>query len=133
MLLCVCEGKTLQRPRPLQTKRFKDYKQMTFIITATVAASIVYFFAAFVHYCAASICQRHKAAIAQTVSEIVEIVSTVTTEETTPVIELPDSIRGLRQFVRENTLQAAIKSITGKSVSNLNKGELHQAVMTAIT
>ena len=121
MLLCVCEGKTLQRPRPLQTKRFKDYRQMTLIITTTVAASIIYFFAAFVHHCVASICQRHRTAISQTVLEVIE------------VIELPDSIRGLRQIVRENTLQAAIKDIAGKSVSNLTKDELHYVLKLAIS
>ena len=94
---------------------------MTFIITIVVTASVVYFFAAFVHHCAASICQRHRTAISQTVLEVIE------------VIELPDSIRGLRQFVRENTLQAAIKEIAGKSVSNLTKDELHNAVMMAIS
>lgn len=36
---------------------------MTIIIIATVIASIIYFSAAFIHHCAASICRRHKAAI----------------------------------------------------------------------
>ena len=104
---------------------------MTFLIAATVAASIVYFFAAFIHHSMASICCRHRAVIAQTVSEAMQI-CTVATEEIIPMIELPNSIRGLRQFVRENDLQARVKEIAGKSVSNLTKGELHDAVMVAI-
>lgn len=102
------------------------------LILATFAFTAVYMVAAFVHHCAASICRRHKEAIAQTVSEVVEVVATVAPETITPMIELPNSIRGLRQFVRENDLQAQVKEIAGKSVSNLTKSELHHAVMVAI-
>ena len=103
------------------------------IDTLIVAFATVYVVAAFADYSAKSICQRHKAAIAQTVSEVVEVITTVAPETITLVIELPNSIRGLRQFVRENTLQVRVKEITGKSVSNLTKPELHDAVMMAIT
>ncbi|NJN74443.1 MAG: hypothetical protein HC799_17440 [Limnothrix sp. RL_2_0] len=96
------------------------------LILATVTAAAIYFIAGFFHHCTASICARHRAAISQTVSEVVEAIAT------SPAIELPDSIRGLRDFVRENGLQSAIKGITGKSVSSLKKAELIEAVMMAI-
>ncbi|OKH11175.1 hypothetical protein [[Limnothrix rosea] IAM M-220] len=102
------------------------------IDTLIFAFATVYVVAAFADYSAKSICQRHKAAIAQTVSEVVEVVATVVPETITPVIELPNSIRGLRQFVRENDLQARVKEIAGKSVSNLTKGELMEAVEMAL-
>lgn len=105
---------------------------MTFIITATFAFTAVYTIAAFIHHSMASIRRRRKETITQTVSEVVEAIATVEPEEVAPAIELPNSIRGLRQFVRENTLQARVKEIAGKSVSKLNKSELHQAVTMAI-
>lgn len=113
-------------------KTDKELRQMiNVLILATFAFAAVYMTAAFIHHTAASICRRYRTAISQTVSEVVEAIATVT-EETTPAIELPNSIRGLREFVRAENLQGAIKSITGKSVSNLNKGELLEAVEMAI-
>ena len=104
------------------------------LILATFAFTALYISVAMVAYfhdCLMA--RRHKAMITQTVSKTVEAIATVEPEEVAPVIELPNSIRGLRQFVRENTLQDAIREVTGRSVSKLNKSELHQAVTMAIT
>ena len=42
--------------------------------------------------------------------------------------DLPDSIRGLRQYVRDNKLQKHIKEHTGKTVSRATKSELLTAL-----
>lgn len=42
--------------------------------------------------------------------------------------DLPDSIRGLRQYVRDNGLQKHIKEHTGKTVSRATKSELLTAL-----
>ena len=105
------------------------------LILATFAFTVLYVSAALVahfHDCWMVCGRRQKSVVTQTVSKTVEAIATVAPEEVTPAIELPNSIRGLRQFVRENSLQDAIREVTGRSVSKLNKSELHQAVTTAI-
>ena len=103
------------------------------LILATFAFTALYVSVAMVaHFHDCLMARRKKSVVAQTVSKTVEAIATEKAEEVTPAIELPDSIRGLRQFVRENTLQDAIRAVTGRSVSKPNKSELHQAVTTAI-
>lgn len=41
---------------------------------------------------------------------------------------LPDTIRGLRQYVRDNNLQKHVKTYTGKTVSRATKAELLEAL-----
>lgn len=114
---------------------------MTALITATVITAFIYFAAAFVHHSADSICRRHKAAIRiavsqargwdEAITELEEALGCDTAQESTS-IDLPTSIRGLRDYVRSHQLQARIKAISGKSVSSLKKDELMKAVEMAI-
>ncbi len=56
------------------------------LILATFAFTAVYMVAIFINQSMASICRRHKAAIAQTVSEVVEVVATVAPEIIPPLL-----------------------------------------------
>jgi hypothetical protein len=86
---------------------------MTFIITAALSAAAVYFAIALIACLHDCLVTRYRRQFA-------------------PALDLPNSIRGLRDFVRAKSLQDAIKGITGKSVSNLNKDQLLEAVQLAI-
>ena len=115
---------------------------MTFIITAALSAAAVYFAIALIaclHDCLVTRYRRHIAPVIEPnweelSTELGELIEA--TEQAlfapAPAIEFPNSIRGLRDFVRAKSLQDAIKGITGKSVSNLNKDELLEAVELAI-
>lgn len=115
---------------------------MTFIITAALFAAAVYFAIALIaclHDCLVTRYRRHIAPVIEPnweelsteLGELIEA-SEQALFAPAPAIELPNSIRGLRDFVRAKGLQDAIKGITGKSVSNLNKDELLEAVQLAI-
>ena len=108
---------------------------MTFLISATFVFTALYVSAAMVarvHDCLMA--RRHNAPVLtpEVLEELIEELEIKWPEPTTPAIELPDSIRGLREFVREHSLQDAVKSIAGKSVSSLTKGELTDAIKLAI-
>jgi len=45
--------------------------------------------------------------------------------------ELPSTIRGVRQYIRENALQERVKFTTGKTVSKCTLAELLEALATA--
>ncbi|MGB2924426.1 MAG: hypothetical protein WBB82_03925 [Limnothrix sp.] len=120
---------------------------MTFIITAALFAAAVYFAIALIaclHDCLVTRYRRHIAPVIEpnweeistelgALIEASEQALFTTPAPTAPVtVELPNSIRGLRDFVRAKSLQDAIKGITGKSVSNLNKDELLEAVELAL-
>ena len=114
---------------------------MTALITATFVFTALYISVALVARIHDCLMARRPNAPVLTVEVLEELsneldteraIATVAPEEITPAIELPNSIRGLRDYVRSNQLQARVKDITGKSVSSLNKSELHQAVTMAI-
>lgn len=111
---------------------------MTLIITATMAAAAVYFLASLVCFAHDSIATRRHApqkAIAEPVSveepaptpEPIEVVAPTEPAPVAPKVAapaLPSSIRGLRQYIRDNSLQESVKAQLGKSVSKATKGEL---------
>lgn len=94
---------------------------MTFIISATVSVSIVYFFVALVAclHDYLMVCYRR---------QFTAIVATVEPDPVAIAPELPDSIRGLREFIRANELQAVVKERIGKTVSKCSKDELMAAI-----
>ena len=103
----------------------------TFVFTALyISAALV----AHLHDCLMA-CKRRHHAPALTPAVLEELIEELDQEmilPTTPAVELPTSIRGLRDFVREHSLQDKVKEIAGRSVSKLKKDELHQAVTMAI-
>jgi hypothetical protein len=116
---------------------------MTFLIVATVSAAVVYFVVALLaclHDClmvryrrqfSAPVIELDYAALSHELGSWDELLH-LTPAPTAPALELPSSIRGLREFVRAENLQDSIKQLTGKSVSNLKKDELWEAVRMAI-
>jgi hypothetical protein len=116
---------------------------MTFIITATVTAAAVYFAIALVaclHDClmaryrrqfSAPVIELDYAALSEELGGWDELLQ-LTPAPTAPALDLPSSIRSLREFVRAENLQDSIKQLTGKSVSNLTKAELMEAIPMAI-
>jgi hypothetical protein len=115
---------------------------MTFIITATVTAAAVYFAIALVaclHDCLMIRYRRQIApaldldfaALSEELGGWDELLQ-LTPAPTAPALDLPSSIRGLREFVRAENLQDSVKQLTGKSVSSLKKDELMEAVRMAI-
>ena len=116
---------------------------MTFVIAAVFVSAAVYFAIALIaclHDCLVTRYRRHIAPVIEPnweelsteLGELIEASEQALFTTPAPALELPNSIRGLRDFVRAESLQDAIKGITGKSVSNLKKDELLEAVELAI-
>ena len=111
---------------------------MTFLIVATVSAAAVYFVVALVaclHDCLMARYRRQFSALViepnwdELSSELGDWDELL---QLPPALDLPSSIRGLREFVRAENLQDSIKQLTGKSVSNLTKAELMEAIPMVI-
>ena len=109
---------------------------MTFIISATVCAAFVYFAIAFIATMRDRLMsrfdnncfQKPEPDIAVTDCEdIPQIVAEPEIEDAT-VICYDKSIRGLRDYIRSNNLQAVVKERIGKTVSKCSKDELMAAI-----
>lgn len=115
---------------------------MNALIIATVTASIAYIVFGFIQHCAASICCRHRAAIADHVPAATKMASLPLNPPTIePMcfgegvelgVEIPASIRALKQFVRTYSLQDKVRGYAGKPYSRLNLAQLTDAVVAAI-
>lgn len=123
---------------------------MAYAIIATVALAFVYFPAAFIHHCIASIQARralfvdsNKMVGAAHIPDPSKMVAQPL--EITPVIEpmsfgegvelsidIPTSIRALKKFVRTHSLQQAVREYAGKPYSYLSLAQLSEAVGVAI-
>ena len=116
---------------------------MTFLIVATVSAAAVYFVVALVaclHDClmvryrrqfSAPVIEPNWDKLSHELGSWDELLH-LTPAPTAPALDLPSSIRGLRDFVRENQLQVLVREKVGKSVSKCSKDELLEAVQLAI-
>lgn len=127
---------------------------MTQIVDIAIAATLIfaafYFGAALLAHLHDSLIQCHRTAQNAIAPEPVASFEPVTVgfigavEEIKPVppqkpvkkaptapAPLPNSIRGIRQYIRDNGLQAAIKEHLGKTVSRATKAELVE-VLAAI-
>lgn len=112
---------------------------MTFLIIATLSASVVYFAVAFIatmrdrlmsrfsnYSCMSNFSEPDVAVtdygdIAETITET-DIQVAVATDYVTK------SIRELREYIRTNELQEVVRTKMGKTVSKCSKGELLAAI-----
>lgn len=121
---------------------------MTFLIVATLSASVAYFVFALVaclHDCLMVRYRRHItpaveldfAALSAELNEEMEVFGAkLLPMAIAPVIDtrdfktpLPTKIRELRDYIRANNLQSVVKEFTGKSVSSCTKDELIAAIV----